>query len=88
MGYYFNNDNAEANRQQALEEEMYAQMTEREEREEKRERWIMTENLLNFCAIVVGVVLIIVLVALLFSMVDWLKRDISANFQVLIARFT
>lgn len=60
---------------------------ERAEKEEKREKWILTENLLSFCAVVLGVVLIIVLSALLFSMTDWLKRDISANFSVLYTRF-
>ena len=71
-----------------MEEQMLTpEELEREEKEEKREKWILTENLLSFCGVVLGVVLIIVLATLLFSMADWLKRDISANFSVLYTRF-
>ncbi|MBO2516357.1 MAG: hypothetical protein CW338_03655 [Clostridiales bacterium] len=55
--------------------------------DDRRSRWIMTESLLNYLAVVVGVILIILFIALLFSIIKWLAGDISSTFSLLADRF-
>ena len=57
------------------------------EAEERKSRWIMTESMLNFLAVVAGVILIILFTALLFSIVKWLQEDVRSTFSLLTDRF-
>ena len=57
------------------------------EAEERKSRWIMTESMLNFLAVVAGVILIILFTALLFSIVKWLQEDVHSTFSLLTDRF-
>ncbi|MBR5109804.1 MAG: hypothetical protein IK099_06380 [Clostridia bacterium] len=56
------------------------------EREEKRERFSLIYKMLDFAGVVLGVICIFVLLALLFSLLSWLKDDISSTFSILKTR--
>lgn len=57
------------------------------EKEEKRDRFRMAAGMLEFAGVVAGVISILVLLALLFSLISWLSQDISGTFAVLRTRF-
>lgn len=64
----------------------YFQRKERE-RQERRDRFKVAAGMMNFLSVVLGVISILVLAALLFSLLSWLGQDISANFTILRTRF-
>ncbi len=57
------------------------------EKQEKRDRWRMACGVFEFAGVVVGAVLILVLLALLFSLLSWLRQDISSTFTIMLERF-
>ena len=57
------------------------------ERQEKQDHYRVAAGVMNFLGVVLGVAVIFVLLALLFSLVSWLIQDISSNFSILRTRF-
>ena len=57
------------------------------ERQERRDHYKVAAGVMNFLGVVLGVVSILVLAALLFSLLSWLGQDIAANFTILRMRF-
>ena len=57
------------------------------EKQEKRDRLKVAAGAANFLGVVLGLVSILVLAALLFSLLSWLGQDITANFTILRTRF-
>ena len=55
--------------------------------EERRDRLKVAAGVLEFAGVVLGVVCILLLLALLFSLITWLNQDISATFAILRTRF-
>ena len=43
--------------------------------------------MMDFLGVVVGVICILVLLALLFSLISWLSQDVSSTFSLLRTRF-
>ena len=57
------------------------------EKQEKRDRWRMASGVIEFAGVVVGAALILVLLALLFSLLSWLKQDVASTFTIMLERF-
>ena len=57
------------------------------ERQERQDHFRVAEGLMNFLGVALGVVAIVVLLALLFSLISWLSQDISSTFSILRTRF-
>ena len=57
------------------------------ERQEKQDQFRMASKMLEFMGVVLGVVCIFVLLALLFSLINWLRQDIASTFSILRTRF-
>ena len=57
------------------------------ERQEKLDHFRMASKMLEFMGVVLGVVCIFVLLALLFSLINWLRQDIASTFSILRTRF-
>lgn len=57
------------------------------ERQEKRDHLRVAAGVMEFLGVVLGVVCILVLLALLFSLVTWLSQDIGSTFAILRTRF-
>lgn len=53
------------------------------EQYERRDRWRMAADVAEFIGVVVGVVVILGLLALLFSLISWLNQDMRATFALL-----
>ena len=47
----------------------------------------MAAKMMEFMGVVLGVVCIFVLLALLFSLLSWLRQDIASTFSILRTRF-
>lgn len=57
------------------------------ERQEKRDHFKVAAGVMNFLGVVLGVVSILVLAALLFSLLSWLRQDIASNFTIMRTHF-
>ena len=57
------------------------------ERLEKQDRFRMAAGMTEFLGVVLGVIVILVLLALIFSLVSWLTQDVSSTFSILRTRF-
>lgn len=57
------------------------------ERQERQDHFRVAAGVMEFLGVALGVVSILVLLALLFSLVSWLVRDISSTFAILRTRF-
>jgi len=57
------------------------------EKQEKRDRLKVAAGAANFLGVVLGLVSILVLAALLFSLLSWLGQDIYSTFTILRTRF-
>jgi len=57
------------------------------EKEDKREHFRLAAGMMDFLGVVLGVICILVLLALLFSLISWLSQDISSTFSFLKTRF-
>lgn len=57
------------------------------EKQEKRDKWRLASGVLEFAGVVLGVACILVLLALLFSLISWLRQDIAATFTIMLDRF-
>ena len=58
-----------------------------EERQEKLDRMRLTAGMLEFLGVVAGIAAIFVLVLLIASLINWLWRDLSGIFSVIISIF-
>ena len=57
------------------------------EKQEKRDRLKVAAGAGNFLGAMLGVVSILVMAALLFSLISWLGQDIYSTFTILRTRF-
>lgn len=57
------------------------------ERQEKQDRFRMAAGMTEFLGVVLGIVCILALLALLFSLLNWLGQDIASTFSILRSRF-
>ena len=57
------------------------------ERQEKQDHFRVAAGLMNFLGVVLGVVAIFLLLALLFSLLNWLGQDAASTFSFLKSRF-
>lgn len=71
--------------EQPLPEELYPvddDLTDEEREELRRGRWRVLANLGDFIGVIAGAVVILLLVALLISLVNWVSSDISHSFTL------
>lgn len=57
------------------------------EKEDKQDRYKVAAGVMDFVGVVAGVLCILLLIALLMSLLDWLNKDISSTFATLRAHF-
>ena len=57
------------------------------ERQDRQDHFRVAAGVMEFLGVVLGVVSILVLLALLFSLLSWLKQDIAGTFSILRTRF-
>ena len=57
------------------------------ERLEKQDRFRMAAGMTEFLGVVLGIVCILVTLALLFSLLNWLGQDFASTFSLLRTRF-
>jgi hypothetical protein len=53
-----------------------------EEREARRDRLRFAAGMLEFLGVIVGAAVILMLVSLIISLVNWVSRDISTTFNM------
>lgn len=70
-----------------MQDPQYYQRKKAYERIERANRWRMIHGIADFCGVVLGSVCILLMLALLFSLVNWLRQDISNTFAILKSRF-
>lgn len=58
-----------------------------ERRQARRDRLELFAGLSDFFAVVLGAVVILLLVLLIISLINWLRQDIAATFTLLNSRF-
>ncbi len=58
-----------------------------EELQERRDRLRFAAGMSNFVGVILGVVVILLMLLLIFSLVNWLRRDISSTFTFINTRF-
>ena len=58
-------------------------LTEEEREELRRNNWRLLANLADFGLVILGTAFILVLIALLFSLTNWLINDVSQTFTLL-----
>ncbi len=58
-----------------------------EEEEERRDRWRLTTGLMEFFAVVLGIAVTLMLVALIVSLLSWVRQDASDIFDVFLSLF-
>lgn len=57
-----------------------------EERQQKQDRLRFAAGMCDFVGVILGVLVILVMLLLIFSLVNWLQRDISNTFTLLNTR--
>lgn len=57
------------------------------EKEDKQDHYKVAAGVMDFVGVVAGVLCILLLIALLMSLLDWLNKDISSTFATLRAHF-
>lgn len=58
-----------------------------EERQARRDRLRFAAGMSDFVGLVLGVIVILLALLLIFSLVNWLRRDISSTFTLINTRF-
>lgn len=58
-----------------------------EQFQERRDHMRFVAGMSDFVGVVLGIVAILVMVLLMLSLINWLRRDISSTFSVMNARF-
>lgn len=59
-----------------------------EERAAKQDRYRFAAGMTDFVGVILGVVAILLMLLLIFSLVNWLRRDISNTFTFINTRFS
>ena len=62
-------------------------LTREEEQQARRDRLRFAAGMSDFIGVILGVVVILLTLLLLFSLVNWLRRDISNTFTLINTRF-
>ena len=57
------------------------------ERLERQNRFRLASGMLDFISMVAGVACVLILLALLLSLVNWLRQDISSTFAIFQSHF-
>ena len=57
------------------------------EHEQRQDRFRVAAGMMEFLGVVLGVICILALLALLFSLLSWLGQDIAGTFSILRTRF-
>lgn len=57
------------------------------ELQEKQDRFRLAAGMTEFLGVVLGIAVILVLLALLFSLLNWLAQDYYSNFSTFSSRF-
>ncbi len=60
---------------------------EEEERQERRDHLRFAAGMSDFMGMILGAVVILIMILLILSLVNWLRRDIMATFTLLGSRF-
>ena len=63
-------------------------MQKEEERQARRDRFRFAAGMTGFVGVIIGVVVILLMLLLIFSLVNWLLRDISNTFTFINTRFS
>lgn len=65
----------------------YYRMAEEEERQERRDHLRFAAGMSDFVGVILGAVVILIMVLLILSLVNWLRQDIQSTFALLGSRF-
>ena len=57
------------------------------EKEDKQDHYKVAAGVMDFVGVVAGVICLLLLIALLMSLLDWLNKDISSTFATLRTHF-
>ncbi|MBQ9943021.1 MAG: hypothetical protein IJO67_01535 [Clostridia bacterium] len=57
------------------------------EKEDKQDHYKVAAGVMDFVGVVAGVLCLLLLIALLMSLLDWLNQDISSTFATLRTHF-
>lgn len=57
------------------------------EKEDKQDHYKVVAGVMDFVGVVAGVLCLLLLIALLMSLLDWLNQDISSTFATLRTHF-
>lgn len=57
------------------------------EKEDKQDHYKVAAGVMDFVGVVAGVICLLLLIALLMSLLDWLNQDISSTFATLRTHF-
>ncbi len=60
---------------------------EEDEQEARRDRLQLAAGMSNFISVIIGTALILILILLIVSLLNWLRTDIAATFTSMYARF-
>jgi low affinity Fe/Cu permease len=60
---------------------------EEEERQERRDHLRFAAGMSDFMGVILGAVVILIMILLILSLVNWLRRDILSTFTLLGSRF-
>jgi hypothetical protein len=60
---------------------------EEEERQERRDYLRFAAGMSDFMGVILGAVVILIMILLILSLVNWLRRDILSTFTLLGSRF-
>lgn len=58
-----------------------------EDDESRRDRLRVAAGLFNFAAVIVGMVVVLIMIALLVSLISWLQSDLSRSFSLIQSGF-
>lgn len=58
-----------------------------EELQARRDRLRFAAGMSNFVGVILGVVVILLMLLLIFSLINWLRRDITSTFTFINTRF-
>lgn len=57
-----------------------------EEKQARQDKYRFAAGMSNFVGVILGVIVILLMLLLIFSLVNWLRRDISNTFNLLNTR--
>ena len=63
------------------------QVVQEEERQERQDHLRFAAGMSEFVGVILGAVVILIMILLILSLVNWLRRDILSTFTLLNSRF-